>query len=79
MKQYVEKIDVDISAQTAWQALQNMHHWLPLLSTNQKIEYQKDDYFFRRSKIYHYHHRRYCHALPNKTYQPRKLFSRTIC
>ena len=52
MKQYVEMIDVDISAQTAWQALQNMHKWLPLLSTNQKIDYENGDNFLVDGRKY---------------------------
>ena len=52
MKTYREEMVIDVDAQRAWLALQNMQDWLPLLSTNTNISYEHDGTFFFAGRTY---------------------------
>ena len=50
MKLYIEEKVVNIPADIAWKALKEMNVWLPKLSTNKGVDYDKDgDYEIGRA------------------------------
>ena len=52
MKSYIENLDVDISAERAWEGLKHMNKWLPLLSTNKAVKYDLKGAFFHEGRLY---------------------------
>lgn len=46
MKTFVESLEVNASVQQAWKALLKMDLWLPKLSTNRSISWQRDQHPF---------------------------------
>ena len=52
MKLYIEEKVVNIPADIAWKALKEMNVWLPKLSTNKGVDYDKDGVFFKQGRKY---------------------------
>ena len=52
MKTYVETLTCPTSASQAWAALKEMNLWLPTLSTNRAVNYDRSDDFFYQGRTY---------------------------
>lgn len=52
MKMYQRDKILNVSSESAWQALKEMNKWLPDLSTNSGISYSMDTDFFEIGRKY---------------------------
>ena len=52
MKTYVETLTCPTSACKAWEALKEMNLWLPTLSTNRAVNYDRSSDFFYQGRTY---------------------------
>lgn len=52
MKTYVETLTCPTSASQAWAALKEMNLWLPTLSTNRAVNYDRSGDFFYQGRTY---------------------------